>query len=164
MAKQVKILAVLWLLFLLVILSPTLRLGIGALQSRDIQFGGAALTIPKGWTFSDRSGKLTVSKPCYTIFCGSARAGFIVEVTKLPEKVWLNTAGKNLQRTSPDADLRTVQNDPGTECLELDWISDDGKVMASCMNSNLRLTGAFRGDESLKPVFYQVMAAAHRSN
>jgi hypothetical protein len=164
MAKQTRILAALWVLFLLVILSPTLRLGAGALQSRDIQFGGAALTVPKGWTFSDRSGKLTVSKPCYTIFCGSARAGFIVELTKLPDKVWETTARKNLQRLSPDADLRTVQKDPGTECLELDWISDDGRVMASCLNSNFHLTGTFRGDESLKPVFYQVMATAHRAN
>ncbi len=164
MAKQVKILAALWVLLVLIILSPNLRLGAGAMQSREVRFGGAALTIPKGWTSSDRSGKVTVSKPCYTIFCGSARAGFIVEMTKLPDKVWLSTAGKNLQRMSPDADLRTVEDGPGTECLELDWISDDGRVMASCLNSNLHLAATFRGDESLKPIFYQVIAAAHKTN
>jgi len=164
-AKQLGALAILLVLLFLAILRPTVGLGFGALHSRKVQLGATELTVPQGWTLSYASGKMAISKPCYTIFCGSPRAGFVVETNKLPansDEVWARGAEKVLQRLYPDASIRTVAVDSGrVKCVELDATAD-GKVAASCLNSNLRLTSTFKGESELKPVFYQVLTAAHR--
>jgi hypothetical protein len=162
--KQASTLAALWFLLFLIIMSPTLRLGAGALHPREVQLGMVGLTVPKGWTVSEGSGRVTVSKPCYTIFCGSARAGFIVEMSKaVSEKSWLDATTRSLQRISPDATPMTVEEGRGMECVEFDPMLADGKITASCLNSGLHVTATFRGDPSLKMVFYQVLAAAHKN-
>jgi len=163
--QQLRALAILLVLLFLAILRPTIGLGLGALHSRKVQLGATELTVPQGWTLSYASGKMAISKPCYTIFCGSPRAGFVVEASKLPansNEVWARSAGKVLQHLYPDAGIRTVDLDFGRlKCVELD-AAVDGKVAASCLNSDSRLTSTFRGESDLKAVFYQVLTAAHK--
>ncbi len=163
-ARQLKTLAMLWVLLLVAVFSPTLRLGAGALHARNVRWGTAEISVPKGWMFSKDEGRLTVSKPCYTIFCRSARAGFIVETGKQSassEKLWVNAARKTLARFAPDTTVSTVEVGSNTECVAMDSPFPDGKIMATCLNSDLHLTSTFRGELILMPVFYETLGTAH---
>lgn len=165
-ARQVKTLAILLFILLLVVLSPTLRLGTGALRSRQVRLGSVELTVPSGWMLSDASGRMAISKPCYTIFCRTARAGFIIEISKSADSEKVRSAAKKtFERLLPDTPLTTINDGSGQmECIEADSTSMDGKVMASCLNSNLHLTSTFKGEPSSKPVFYEVLHAARNAD
>jgi hypothetical protein len=166
-AKQAKTLAGLLLILVFAVFSPGLRLGVTASTARSVRLGTAELTVPGGWVLSGTSPRITVTKPCITIFCATPRAGLVVEVSKLPAKldeVWANAAKKALHNIfSAEVALRAFQEISGPlQCAETDSLTTDGKLMAACLDSNLRLTSTFRGEASLRPVFYQILAGAHR--
>ena len=113
---------------------------------------------------SQSPARVTVWKPCNTIFCDSARAHFVLERKDFPDDVWLRAATKVFRDNySGEVITNTIRGDSGlVKCVELSSTLADGKIVASCMNSDLRLTSTFAGDPSLKPAFYAVLAAAHR--
>ena len=100
-AKQLKLLIALWLLLLFVVFAPSLRLAFSAFRSRQIQVGSARITVPAGWLVHVDDERVTLSKPCYTVFCKTARAGFIVEKSRSGEAegLWIVAAKKTFPKT-----------------------------------------------------------------
>lgn len=165
--KQLVILTTLLLLLCAIIANPALRLGMQVLLPRHpIRLGVVEVSIPKAWMVSQTPTRVTVWKPCSTIFCDSAQASFVLEVKDdLPEDVWLRGATKVLHDDySADVVTHTIRGDSGlVNCVEPSSSLVDGQVVSSCINSDLHLTSTFNGRESLKPAFYAVLATARKS-
>lgn len=159
------ILTALLLLLSAIVANPIIRLGIQELLPRaPIQLGAAEVSIPKTWMISQTPTRVTVWKPCATIFCDSAQASFALEVTDMPDDIWLRTAAQVLRDNfSTDVITSMTSGKSGVvKCVELSSAVVDGLVVASCINADLHLTSTFTGKPSLKSAFYAVLATAHR--
>ncbi|HEY6946528.1 MAG TPA: hypothetical protein VI431_15420 [Candidatus Acidoferrum sp.] len=164
--KQQVILAILTVLLFVIVLSPTISLGVQALFPRaPTQLGAVPISVPKTWMLSRDSTRVTVWKPCITIFCHSSQGTFVLEVKDLPEDVWEHAAAKILRDNYSGEVVTTTinRNSELVKCVELQSTLADGKVVASCVNSDLHLTSTFVGKPSLRPVFYSVLVTAHKS-
>ena len=164
--KQLVILITLLLILCAIIANPALRLGINELFPRHpVKLGTAEVSIPTDWMMSETATRVTVWKPCNTIFCDSAKASFVLEVKDdLLEDVWLRSATKVLRDSySQDVVTNTIRGDSGlVNCVEPGTTVTDGRAVSSCINSDLHLTSTFTGKASLKPAFYAVLATARR--
>jgi len=161
--RQLRVLVILTLLLFAIVISPLLRIGVQELLPRaPIGLGVAQLSIPPTWMVSRDPMRVSVWKSCATIFCHSADSSFVIEVKYLPDDVWQRAARQILQDNySAKAANISINGDSGPwKCLEATLA--DGRVVASCTNSDLRLTSTFTGKPSLKPAFYLVLAKAHK--
>lgn len=164
--KQVRILAILVLLLCAIVFSPAIRLGIQSLFPRTmVRLGVAEFSVPKTWMLARAPAKVTVWKPCNTIFCGSSQGYFVLEVKDLPEQVWENAAKEVFHNNySEEVITKTISGDSGSvRCVELNSPLEDERVVVSCINAELHLTSTFTGKLSLRSVFYTVLATARKA-
>ena len=163
--KQLRIWSILVLFLCVIVLNPIIRFGVQRLLPRaPVRLGNAEISIPKTWMLSSDATRVTVWKPCITVFCGSPQASFVLEVKDLPEDVWERAATKIFRDNySAEVTTKTINNGSATtKCLELNSALADGSVVASCINPDLHLTSTFTGNSSLRSAFYAILATAHK--
>lgn len=167
--QQVITLCVLLLILLIIIFNPLIRVSFKALRpSPPMLLGSAEIQLPKGWLWSTTAQRLTVWKPCSTMLCGSAQASFVIEATDpaMSEEMWQRAARKAIRENNlTEPTTRIINGSSGQiQCLELDSTPEAGRVTSTCLNSNLHVTSTFSGKPSFRPMFYSVLAEAHRAS
>jgi hypothetical protein len=165
--KQVATLGTLVLVLCVIVFSPSIRLGIQDVLRHDpVRLETAEISIPKTWMVSESPGRITAWKPCSTIFCVSLRPTIVFETKSMSDEIWTQAALKVFRDTySADVTTKTLDTDSGqVKCVEgLNSTLGDGRLVASCINSNLCLAFTFTGNATTKPVFYAILAKAHRA-
>jgi hypothetical protein len=165
--KQARTLGILLVVLCVIVFSPSIRLGVQDVLRRDpVRLGTAEISIPKTWMVSESPRRITAWKPCSTIFCISLRPTIVFETKDMSDDIWTKAALKVFQDNySPNVTTQTLDTDSGqVKCVEgLNSTLGDARLVASCINSNLRLAFTYTGDATTKPVFYAILTKAHRA-
>jgi hypothetical protein len=164
---QARTLSILVLVLCVIVFSPSIRLGIEDVLRRDtVRLGTAEISIPKTWMVSESPRRITAWKACRTIFCISLRPTIVFETKDMSDEIWTQAALKVFHdKYSADVTTKTLDTDSGqVKCVEgLNSSLGHGKLVASCINSNLGLVFTYTGNAMTKPVFYSILTRAHRA-
>lgn len=164
--RRLRTLSALVIVLSLIVLSPSIRLGVQKLLRRNpIQLQSVEISISGNWMISHNSTKISAWRPCATILCGwSPLANFAIEITDAPEETWEQAARKVIRGNySRDAEAKTINTGSGRlKCLELDPATS-GSAVVSCFNSNLHFYATFDGDPSLELGFYDALQSAREA-
>ena len=164
--QQIVTLSLLSAVLLTILSNPTIRAALRALYpSAPVRLGLAEIRIPKSWMLRTDAQRITAWKLCSTMLCSSSEASFVVEPTDLSEEQWERAARKVLHdQYSADAASRSINSTTGRiQCLELDGVIEDGRVLAACMSSELHVISTFVGKPGFRPAYYDVLSTAQKS-